>query len=106
MTIPVRDGDGNWFAYDQNSVVLNTDQKGTISGADVVVRVVQGEATIEGRTLVLTFDCVGHDRINHSYPMSLPSAGPEQFAGNFACGRAQCELWRRQTGKSICTFTD
>lgn len=105
-SIPLIDRDGNSYAYDASSIVVTNDEKGRVSGADVAVRVVQGDMTIRGKHFVLSFDCSGRYRINYSYPRPLSGDGPEGFVGNIACGRARCEIWRRQEGKSVCKVTD
>lgn len=101
-TIPLHDRDGNYYAYDKNSVIVTNDRNGQVNGADVRMIVVKGDSSIQGKIFVLSFDCSGRYRINHSYPIPLPSGGPEMFVGNITCGIAKCEIWRRQDGKPVC----
>jgi hypothetical protein len=96
----------NWYAYDKKSVKVTNDQAGSVNGADVTMMVVEGDRSIKGKIFTLSFDCSGRYRINNSYPMPIPSGGPELMAGGIACGFAKCEIWRRQEGKPVCKNPD
>jgi hypothetical protein len=100
--------DGTMYAYDKNSISFTRTALGDISGADMIVRVVRGDESIVGKQAVFTFLCdgTGRFRVNHSYPMSLPSGFPtqEEQLANIACGVVHCELSKQQNGgASVCS---
>ena len=99
--VPFPDRDGfTRLAFDANSIVVTNDEKGNVNGADVEVRVVDGDETIKGKQMVLSFDCgtsrlAGfHYRINHSYPIAITSSFPSQEGeiANHVCIPVLCEI--------------
>jgi hypothetical protein len=91
--------DNERFAYDANSFIVIYDQKGRPKAADVTVRVVAGDESIRGSTMVLTFECPNFYRINHSYPLPLSSPTQESYIANIACGRiVGCAKLRQEGG--------
>ncbi len=107
QTVPYSDFDGGStrMAFDTNSIIVTNDEKGNINGADIKARVVDGDVTIKGKYIVLSFDCGTsrefgfHYRINHSYPLPLPSNPSQQgYIANIACAAVGCERLRREGG--------
>jgi hypothetical protein len=103
--------DGTAYSYDRNSIAIITDEHGQMNGAEMAAKIVGGDVSIRGKSLLLSFDCNGSGRfrINHSYPLKLPSTSnsvsQEDYLANIACGAASCEIDRRQNGNaSICHF--
>jgi hypothetical protein len=94
--------DNTRLAFDANSLVVTNDEKGNVNGVDVTARVIAGDVSINGKYVVLSFDCASHYRINHSYPLALDSPTQESFIGNIACGAVRCEILRRQEGRPVC----
>jgi hypothetical protein len=94
--------DSTRLAFDANSITVTNDEKGNVNGVDVTARVIAGDVSINGKYMVLSFDCASHYRINHSYPLALDSPTQESFIGNIACGAAKCEILRRQEGRPVC----
>jgi hypothetical protein len=107
QTVPYPDFDGGStrMAFDTNSIIVTNDEKGNINGADIKARVVDGDVTIKGKYIVLSFDCGTsrefgfHYRINHSYPLPLPSNPSQQgYIANIACAAVGCERLKREGG--------
>jgi hypothetical protein len=94
--------DATRLAFDANSITVTNDENGNVNGADITARVIAGDVSINGKYMVLSFDCASHYRINHSYPLTLDSPTQESFIGNIACGAARCENLRRQEGRPVC----
>jgi hypothetical protein len=102
---PNMNGDDTRLAYDANSITVTNDEKGRVNGADVTAHIMAGDISIRGKYVVLSFDCGSgtqfgfHYRINHSYPLPLPSLpSQEGYIANIACSAAKCEILRRQGG--------
>jgi hypothetical protein len=69
---------GTMYAYDKNSIVVTRDAHGSISGAEMAVRVTRGNESIRGKQALFSFLCDGSGmfRINHSQPISFESELP------------------------------
>jgi hypothetical protein len=77
-------------------------------GAEMMVQVIRGDASILGKHALFSFLCDGSGRfrINHSYPISQASALPtqEEQLENIACAAARCEASRRRhDGAPLCS---
>jgi Sel1 repeat len=83
--------DGTSYAYDKNSITDSGEW-----GAEVMVRVIGGDITIRGKSLLLGFDCGGSGRyrINHSFPLPPPPLSQESYLANITCAAVQCERQR------------
>jgi hypothetical protein len=99
--------DGTIYAYDKNSIAaVKSSMVGGRAGAELNAKVIRGDESILGKFVVLTFLCDGSGRfrINHSYPLPVPSLSQEQQMENIGCGVAQCMMMKKENSPLACSY--